>query len=159
MTTFSSLPVEIQRQCVNYLDTAALKSMRLTSQDIKDIATEALFQVATLTFTEESAETLSTLIKNNEIRRYIRKVRRKCESLVAINGSYVACEEANSPSSVWIPNMIENVWMMVIATQVRLQSGGQRLLRGGVMSLCQTSTKSCWILPTRAPICIAQLWN
>lgn len=72
--SFPSLPVEIQRQCISFLDTAALKSMRLVSPIIKDVTTEALFEVATLRFTEDSAEKFTTLIKNNEIRRYIRTV-------------------------------------------------------------------------------------
>ncbi|KAF2628187.1 hypothetical protein BU25DRAFT_458036 [Macroventuria anomochaeta] len=70
-TTFSSLPVEIQRQCVNYLDITALRSMRLSSQAIRDVTTEALFEVATLQVTEESAERFSALMNNDESRRYI----------------------------------------------------------------------------------------
>jgi hypothetical protein len=69
-----SLPVEIQRQCINYLDTAALKSTRLTSGALKDIATEALFQVATIEFTRESQEKFTALVLNNELRRCIRQV-------------------------------------------------------------------------------------
>jgi hypothetical protein len=72
--SFLSLPVEIQRQCIGFLDTAALKSMRLVASFIKDVTTEALFEVATLRFTEDSAEKFTTLIKNDEIRRYIRTV-------------------------------------------------------------------------------------
>ena len=73
-TSFLSLPVELQRQCINYLDTLTLKSMRLVSQSTKEVTTEALFEVATLRFTEDSADRFTTLIQNDETRRYIRTV-------------------------------------------------------------------------------------
>ncbi|KAH6633670.1 hypothetical protein C7974DRAFT_412648 [Boeremia exigua] len=72
MTTITSLPAEIQRQCINYLDTVALKAIRLTSQAFRDIATEALFDVATLDRTEESVDKFDTIINNDNLRRYIR---------------------------------------------------------------------------------------
>jgi hypothetical protein len=71
---FFSLPVEIQRQCIDYLDTAALKSTRLTSRALKDIATEALFEAATIQFAKKSQERLTGLFQKNELRRYIRQV-------------------------------------------------------------------------------------
>ena len=75
-----SLPVEIRRHCINYLDTEALKSTRLTSSALKDIATEALFMVATIQATRksqatrESQERFTSLLQNNELKRYIRQV-------------------------------------------------------------------------------------
>jgi hypothetical protein len=71
---FLSLPLEIQRHCTNYLDTAALKSARMTSSALKDIATEALFKVATIRFTRESQEKSTGLLRNNELRHYIRQI-------------------------------------------------------------------------------------
>ncbi|KAF1924602.1 uncharacterized protein M421DRAFT_277863 [Didymella exigua CBS 183.55] len=74
VTTFSSLPVEIQRQCLNYLDTAALKSTRFVSRALSDIAAEALFGVATLRFTVQSANRFSGLLQHHVFRRYIRQI-------------------------------------------------------------------------------------
>jgi diphthamide synthase subunit DPH2 len=74
MTNILSLPVEILRHCVGYLDTAALKRTRLISRAFRDIATEVLFDVATLRVTKESAERLTTLIKKDDLRHYIRTV-------------------------------------------------------------------------------------
>jgi hypothetical protein len=74
MANILSLPVEILRYCVVYLDTAALKKIRLTSRAFRDIATEVLFDVATLRVTKESADRLTTLIKNDDLQRYIREV-------------------------------------------------------------------------------------
>jgi hypothetical protein len=73
--TFTSLPVEIQRECANYLDAVALKSMRLTSRAIKDVVTEALFKVALLQFTKQSAEMFTQLAVSKDLRCYVRKVR------------------------------------------------------------------------------------
>jgi hypothetical protein len=73
-TVFLLLPVEIQRHYTNYLDTAVLKSARLTSSAPKDIATEALFEVAMIRFTRESQEKFTGLLWNNELRRYIRQI-------------------------------------------------------------------------------------
>jgi hypothetical protein len=74
MTDISSLPVEILRYCVEYLDTVALKETRLTSRAFRDIATDVLFDVATLRVTKESAERLTRLIQKDEFRHYIRTV-------------------------------------------------------------------------------------
>ena len=106
-TTLLSLPLEIQRQCVNYLDTAALKSTRLTSQALKDIATEALFQVATLQFTKKSAGQFTALIKNDEIRRYIRQVSMGMRG--RLTASHVVLEEADNFSSTWKLDVTTNV--------------------------------------------------
>lgn len=73
-TTFSSLPVEIQRECINYLDTAALKGTRLTSRALKDIATEALFEVATINYSKDSAKKFTDLCQDKALRRCIRQV-------------------------------------------------------------------------------------
>ncbi|KAJ4993665.1 hypothetical protein SVAN01_00719 [Stagonosporopsis vannaccii] len=72
MTEFLALPAEIQRQCFNYLDGVNLKSMRLTSKALVDIATEALFDLVTIHVTAESAQRFTTLIENANIRRCIR---------------------------------------------------------------------------------------
>jgi hypothetical protein len=74
MANILSLPVEILRYCVRYLDTTALKETRLTSRAFRDIATEVLFDVATLRVTEESADRLTTLINQNDLQHYIRTV-------------------------------------------------------------------------------------
>jgi hypothetical protein len=74
MTNILSLPVEILRYCVSYLDTTALKETRLTSRAFREIATEVLFNVTTLRVTKESAGRLTTLIKKDDLRQYIRTV-------------------------------------------------------------------------------------
>jgi hypothetical protein len=74
MTSIPSLPVEILRYCVSYLDTADLKEIRLTSSTFRAIATEALFNVATIRPTIQSRDKFATLIKNEELRRYIHTV-------------------------------------------------------------------------------------
>lgn len=83
MTSIPSLPVEILRYCVNYLDTADLKEVRLTSSTFRDIATEALFNVATIRPTIQSRDRFATLIKNEDLRRYIHTVSvlRNCRML------------------------------------------------------------------------------
>lgn len=73
-TSFSLLPVEIQHQCVNYLDTASLKLIRLVSRALRDIAAEALFGVATLQAIEQSADRFRSLLKHDVFRQYIRQV-------------------------------------------------------------------------------------
>jgi hypothetical protein len=74
MAGIYSLPVELLRHCVNHLDTAALKETRLTSRAFRDIATEALFDVATIRPAMESADKFATLIKDQELRRLIHTV-------------------------------------------------------------------------------------
>ena len=74
MTDISSLPLEIQRQCVGYLDGASLKEFRLTSRAYKDVAAEALFAVVTLRVDEESARNFSKILANEHFRRSIRTV-------------------------------------------------------------------------------------
>ena len=72
--TFTTLPVEIQRHCLNYLDTPALKLTRLVCRALKDIAAETLFCVATLQVTEQSADRFQGLVRHDVFRRYIRQV-------------------------------------------------------------------------------------
>lgn len=72
--TITTLPVEIQRHCLNFLDTAALKSTRLVCRALKDITAEALFGVATLQTTEQSAGKFQSLIWHECFRRYTRQV-------------------------------------------------------------------------------------
>jgi len=74
MADLLALPAEIKRQCFNYLSGASLKSVRLTSKALADIATEALFALVTINVTVESARRFTTLIKNASIRRCIRTV-------------------------------------------------------------------------------------
>jgi hypothetical protein len=71
---FTTLPVELQHQCLNYLDTAALKSTRLVCRALRDIAAEALFGVATLQPTGQSADRFEELIRHDVFRRYVRQV-------------------------------------------------------------------------------------
>lgn len=73
-TAFTSLPVEIQRQCVNYLDVAALKASRLTCRTLRDIAAEALFEVITLDLTGENADKFTKVVEDDRLQRFVRKV-------------------------------------------------------------------------------------
>ncbi|KAJ4335061.1 hypothetical protein N0V95_008998 [Ascochyta clinopodiicola] len=88
---FATLPVEMQRACINYLDAVSLKAMRLTSRDIRDIATEALFEVATLRLEPESAQKFTSLIENDRLRRYIRKLHldTQCDSESTFEECYI----------------------------------------------------------------------
>ncbi|XPS81290.1 hypothetical protein M3J09_013228 [Ascochyta lentis] len=74
MPTFAALPVEVQRECINYLDAVSLKAMRLTCRNIRDMATEALFEVATLRLEPESVQAFTRLIENEKFRRHVRKL-------------------------------------------------------------------------------------
>ncbi|KAF3038322.1 hypothetical protein E8E12_006189 [Didymella heteroderae] len=74
MVTFLTLPVEIQRRCVNYLDTAALKSTRLVCRALREITAESLFGVATLQFTRQSADKFQGLLQHDVFGRYIRQI-------------------------------------------------------------------------------------
>ena len=74
MADISSLPVEILRYCVNYLDTAALREIRLTSRALRDVATEALFGEATIRPDAESKDKFTALFESREFRRCIHSV-------------------------------------------------------------------------------------
>lgn len=74
MTDISSLPIEIQRQCISYLDAASLKELRLTSRAFRNGATEALFREVTVRVQEGSISNFSKLLANDEFRRCIRTV-------------------------------------------------------------------------------------
>jgi hypothetical protein len=96
MTNILSLPVEILRYCVGYLDTAALKETRLTSRAFRDIATEVLFDVATLRVTKESARRLTTLIKKDDLRHHVRTVGVPSKDYMTLN------QDADEPSFISI---------------------------------------------------------
>jgi hypothetical protein len=96
MTNILSLPVEILRYCVGYLDTAALKKTRLISRAFRDITTEVLFDVATLRVTKESAGRLTTLIKNDTLQQYIRTVGFPSKDYMTLN------KDADGPSFISI---------------------------------------------------------
>lgn len=72
--TLTTLPIEIQRQYLNYLDNTTLKSTRLVCSVLEDIAAEALLSVASLQSTEQSADSFQGLIRQGRFRRYIRQV-------------------------------------------------------------------------------------
>lgn len=74
MADFLSLPVELQRQCLNYLDGANLKLVRLTCKSLSDVATEILFALVTLRVTEESADRFTNLVNDASLSRCIRTV-------------------------------------------------------------------------------------
>jgi hypothetical protein len=74
MTDLLSLPTELQQQCFNYLDGANLKSVRLTSRILRDIATELLFALVTLRIAEESAYRFTSLVNDVSLQCCIRTV-------------------------------------------------------------------------------------
>ena len=74
MTDLLSLPTELQRQCFSYLDSANLRSVRLTSRNLRNVATEILFTLVTLRVAEESADRFTSLINDTNLRRCIRTV-------------------------------------------------------------------------------------
>lgn len=74
MTHLLSLPTELQREICNYLDGANLKSVRLTSRILRDIATELLFCLVTLRAAEENADRFTSLVNDSSLRRCIHTV-------------------------------------------------------------------------------------
>lgn len=74
MADLLSLPTELQRQCVNYLDGANLKSVRLTSRHFRDIATELLFALVAVRVAEGSAYGFTSLVNDVSLRCCIRTV-------------------------------------------------------------------------------------
>jgi hypothetical protein len=103
MAGIYSLPVELLRHCVNYLDTAALKEIRLTSRAFRDIATEALFDVATIRPAMESADKFATLIKDQELRRYIHTVSVLQDCMMLYCGGSMGCWAGDRRSSDYSP--------------------------------------------------------
>ncbi|KAJ8106119.1 hypothetical protein OPT61_g9752 [Boeremia exigua] len=111
MTTISSLPVEIQRQCLYYLDGAALKSIRLASRAFRDITTEVLFGVATLRVTEAGAVDFTSLIKNATFRRCIRTLELGTES--ETYHSYGECGAIGTPE--WLEEAVSEWGSMALS--------------------------------------------
>lgn len=71
---WTSLPVELQRQCLQSLDVASLCSLRLANKSISTIVTEILFQSVSLQPDEESAEKFHSVLGEEELRALVRTV-------------------------------------------------------------------------------------
>ncbi|KAL1595186.1 hypothetical protein SLS60_009874 [Paraconiothyrium brasiliense] len=75
MTSFSSLPVELQQQCARYLDIATFKSLRLASrQTALNIGSEALFETVILKFNTDSAARFAKVLENEALRASVKRV-------------------------------------------------------------------------------------
>jgi hypothetical protein len=99
-TTFTSLPAEIQRECISYLDTVTLKSMRLTSHATKDLATETLFEVASIDPSQDSVENFLQLTSNGDFKRCIRKVRIVCVDFCMVRSAMQCSHVAEGSDTV-----------------------------------------------------------
>lgn len=69
-----SLPVELQRQCLEALDVSTLKSFRLVSRPISWLATELLFSTLSLQPCDESAENIRHVVENEKLRLLVRTI-------------------------------------------------------------------------------------
>ncbi|KAF2445409.1 hypothetical protein P171DRAFT_472183 [Karstenula rhodostoma CBS 690.94] len=75
MTSFSSLPVELQQQCAQYLDIGTLKNLRLASrQTIRNLGSEALFETVVLKFEASSADRFNQVLGDEALRGLVKRI-------------------------------------------------------------------------------------
>ncbi|KAF2248195.1 hypothetical protein BU26DRAFT_458336 [Trematosphaeria pertusa] len=68
------LPIELQRQCVQFVDPEFLKSLRFVSKDALPIATEALFSTIVLQPSDESAAKYTHILESEKLNPLVRTV-------------------------------------------------------------------------------------
>ena len=70
---FFQLPLELQRQCVQSLDVATLKSFRVVNKSALALATESLFSTVNLLPTDGSAEKYSHILNDARLKLLVRR--------------------------------------------------------------------------------------
>lgn len=69
-----NLPIELQRNCVQYLDIKALKSLRTVNKAVLPLSTEKLFHTISLFPGEESSAKFTQVLENGDLNPLVHKV-------------------------------------------------------------------------------------
>ncbi|PVH99350.1 hypothetical protein DM02DRAFT_615130 [Periconia macrospinosa] len=69
-----TLPIELQRQCLQAVDVPTLKSFRLANKSVSTLATEILFSIVNLKSNRTSADNFNNIVENDALRLLVRTV-------------------------------------------------------------------------------------